>query len=308
VVRRIPAAGALRVERESRADQHLPNFVALAGDGSAMLIAWFADGGIYAARVAADGAVLDATPLRVAPAALARNARRIVIAPGADGAFLIVWGGTIPGCLCSPTIPPEAGPVRAARVTATLSLLDAVPIQVANVGGGTLNADAPAAAWNGQEWLVVWNRAFGDLMGPQPVIGQEIRGRRIARNGTLLDSTADQPGILIVRDGFAPAIAWNGAAYVFAWREGAPHYDGLFSSQRIQPMHVASLDLAGVTSAVTLGESADEEPISISVTDGFAFLGYARIGDSARYGGVSRAFLTVPDSDRRRRRAAQPLR
>jgi len=50
-----------------------------------------------------------------------------------------------------------------------------------------------------------------------------------------------------------------------------------------------------------VGESASADPISIAVTNGFATVSYARLGDDARYGGVSRVFLDVPASETRRR-------
>lgn len=300
VARRVGAVGELRVERESRfTAAQRPSYVALASDGAVTLVAWAA-GGIYAARIGADGSWIDNTPLEVASAPLARNTHRISVSSNGAGEFLIVWGGSTEACNhCSPYLPSEGGPLRAARVTSTLTLLDAAPIEVAVPA--PLVADHPSATWNGKEWLVVWNRAVVDANGED--VREEIRGRRIARNGTLLDGTSSDPGVLIVPDGFAPTVAWTGANYVLGWYEGTASYRGYLSSPTLKRIHTASLDRLGgpLSNERVLGEASEEYPVSIAVASGFTTIAYARLGEDAEYGGVSRVFLDVPGFAPRRR-------
>jgi hypothetical protein len=319
VTRRLPATGELRVDREWRFDGgKTPRAIALASSGVVTLVAWF-DGGINAARVGADGALIDQVPLQVAPAPLAGTTQRIAISPSSDGEFLLVWGGTIPACVyCSPRTPPEAGVLRAARLTSTLTLLDHPPIEIAIPVAlfdsrsdpasprydprHSLNADDPSVTWNGNEWLVVWNREFRDAVVGEFSLQEEIRGRRIARNGTLLDGSPGDPGVLITRSAFAPTVAWTGSGYLLGWYEGSPTYRWGQPS-RLQQIHTASFDRIGgpLSNERTLGESPDADPISMAVANGLAIMAYARLGDASRYGGVSRAFLQVPGFDSRRR-------
>ena len=317
VTRRLPATGEMRVLRMRRFEgQEGVGPIALANSSGVTLAAWL-DHGVQAARVAADGSLID-IPLEIAPDPLAREAHRIAISPNSAGAFLVVWGGSTPECVCSPFIPSKSGMLRAARVTSTLTLLDRPAIEIASpVGaddpranpqdprydaGHSLKADHPSAVWNGKEWLVVWNRGFRDGFGE---VREEIRGRRIAPNGTLLDGSADDSGVLIVRDGFAPTIAWTGSRYVLAWYGGVPAYSAGGWERKLKQIRTALFEGLGGTfsNERTMGESTAEDPISIAVANGFTVLAYTRLGDDKLYGGVSRAFLDVPVSapDPRRR-------
>ncbi|HKS23977.1 MAG TPA: hypothetical protein VJZ76_14330 [Thermoanaerobaculia bacterium] len=316
VTRRVPAAGELRIEGEGHFDAEDPEYVELASDGTTTLAAWF-DGGVYAARVGADGAAIDKTALQVAPYSLADTTHRISVAPDRSGTFLVIWGGSLPACYCSPPTPAAGGTLRGARVTSALTLLDHPPIDVTKVIGvfdshsdpgsrlydpqHSVMADAPSVTWNGSEWLVVWNRAYrasSANLGTK----EEIRGRRIARNGTLLDGAPSDPGILIAQDAFAPTVAWSGSGYLLAWYSGVPTYRGYSFSRTLASLHAASFDHLGgaLANERTLGESPQTDPISISIASGVTTLAYVRLGDDQRFGGVPRAFLETPIAARRR--------
>lgn len=319
VIRRLPASGPQRVDREIRtAGGQRPESVALARDGETTLVAWF-DNGIFAARIGADGSWIDDIPLEVAPAALASATHRIVISPNRSGEFLVVWGGSLPECICSPYGPPEGSPLRAARVTSTLTLLDHPPIDIAIPLGPfdsasnpssprynpehSLFVDHPSVTWNGSEWLVVWNRAFHDTSAE--ILREEIRGRRIARNGTLLDGSSRDPGIIIARDAFAPTVEWTGAAYLLAWYEGVPAYRTSQVAESLLRIRTATLGRTGapLSNERTLGESSDAYPVSIAIASGFTSIAYTRLGEDSRYGGVPRVFLDMTRSGDSRRRS-----
>lgn len=314
VTRLLPATGELRVHRTWRLEGQDPGAIALANSGGVTLAAWLGRG-VRATLVAADGSLID-DPLDIAPEPHAREAHRIAVSPNGAGEFLVVWGGSTPECVCSPPVlPSRSGVLRAARVTSTLTLLDRPAIEITSPVGAddpranptgpqydalhSLKADHPSAVWNGKEWLVVWSRGFRNASGE---VREEIRGRRIAPNGTLLDGSADDAGVLIASDGFAPTIAWTGSRYVLAWYEAMLVYVS-GSRERVHPIRTALLENLGGTlsNERTLGESAARDPVSIAVANGFTALAYSRLGDDKVYGGVSRAFLDVPVPAPRRR-------
>jgi hypothetical protein len=256
----------------------------------------------------------------VAPGQLSRTIYRIAISPDGNGDFLVVWGGPTPACdPCSPSTDAEGNTLRAARVTSTLTLLDQVAIKIANPVGAydsrsfpdsprydpthSLFADDPSVTWNGNEWLVVWDRGFRGPTVEDWTIHEEVRGRRIARNGTLLDGSPDDPGVLVAQNAFAPTVAWTGSGYLLGWYEGTPTYRSYSATRFLHRIHTASLDRLGgsLSNDRILGESPESDPISVALTNGFASIAYSRLGDDSRYGGVSRAFVEVPPSDSRRR-------
>lgn len=174
--------------------------------------------------------------------------------------------------------------LRAVRVTSALLQVDRPAIEIvapiaaddprANPADPrydalhSLKADHPSALWNGQEWLVVWNRGFRSVSGESR---EEIRGRRIASNGTLLDGSADDAGVLVASNGFAPTVAWTGIRTAHFENLGGP-----LSDER------------------TIGEAPAGESVSIAVVSGLPILAYSRLGEDHVYGSVPRAFLDVP--------------
>lgn len=330
VTRRLPANGELRVDGESRIEGgSRPVSVALATSGATTLVAWFDNygynahgGSVYAARVGIDGSFLDRDPLQIAPWERAHTVHKVAVSANGSGEFLVVWGGTNPFCNCSPVSFATSDVLRATRVSSSLTMLDDPPIEVVDAVSPygsrgwpddplyepdhSLYVDHPSVTWNGNEWLVVWNRGFRVA---DPDRGwserEEIRGRRIARNGTLLDGPARDPGILIARDAFAPAVAWTGSGYLLGWYEGFPnHRDSMnlsdFPLLRIRTASLATLGgpLANVR---TIGEAKWAAPITFSVANGLASSAYARIADEPQYGGILRVFLDVSVTGARRR-------
>jgi hypothetical protein len=308
VTRRLAATGELRVQSTWRGEGADTRAIALANGGGVTLAAWL-ENGVRAARVAADGSLLD-IPLEIASDALAREAPSIEVASNGAGEFLVVWGGSTSGCVCGPPfIPIRSGVLRAARVTPALSLLDHPAIEIAAPVAAddpranpddprydalhSLKADHPSALWNGQEWLVVWNRGFRNVSG---VAQEEIRGRRIAPNGTLLDGSADDAGVLVASNGFAPTVAWTGSRYVLAWYEAMPFANSTLRWERLHPIRTALFESLGgpLSNERTIGEAPAGEPVSIAVVSGFPVLAYSRLGEDHVYGGVPRAFLDIP--------------
>jgi hypothetical protein len=253
VTRQLAATGELRVQSTWQAEGGDARAIAVANGGGVTLAAWLDhDSGVRAARVTANGSLLG-TPLEIASDALAREAPGIEVSPNGAGEFLVVWGGSTPGCVCGPPfIPSRSGVLRATRVTSALVQLDRPAIEIAAPVAAddpranpddprydalhSLKADHPSALWNGQEWLVVWNRGFRSVSGEAR---EEIRGRRVAPNGTLLDGSADDAGVLIASNGFAPTVAWTGSRYALAWYEAMPFANSSIRWERLHGIRTA---------------------------------------------------------------------
>ena len=173
--------------------QDLPD---VASDGQDFLVAWqdervtgFRE--IYAARVSADGAVLDPDGIPVSTGGCCRFTPAIAFG---GGNYLVVW-----------VHPSAFTDIRGSRVTPGGTVLDpsGIPISV----GGRWHWE-PAVASNGTDSFVVWwdQRSAND-----------VYGTRVTADGTVLDPD----GILISsgHGGTMPAIAYDGVNYLVAWED-----------------------------------------------------------------------------------------
>lgn len=129
---------------------------------------------LYACRLNAAGAGLDATPFVVSNAFECQERPRA--AWGTNG-WLVVWADLRND---------KDYDVYAARVTEAGQVLDSAGIAL-GVGGG--NQCQPEVAFDGQNWLVVWRHYAS---------GYVVRGARVSTAGQVLDASpiviADSPG------------------------------------------------------------------------------------------------------------------
>jgi hypothetical protein len=175
--------------------------------------------------------------------------------------------------------------VHAARVTTGLTNLDAGGFEVAVTSAGE---GGPSVAWNGNEWLIVWHA------------GDEVCGRRIARDGSLVDGHANDPGVLVAAQAHYPDIAWaNG--YTIAWTER--------STRLVRTARFADLG-APLTGITVLGQTEFFQTHSawlVPIGPRSILAAYARVAHEREIGGVMRAFLTtlLTPSDVPRRRNAR---
>jgi hypothetical protein len=93
---------------------------------------------------------------------------------------------------------------------------------------------APSIAFDGKEWLAVWQSASGI-----------IRFALINSDGTSIASGAMPAETLTDSLQAAPAVAWSGKTFLVTWRETIAPGSGLFPGERIE---VATVDAAGVVS------------------------------------------------------------
>lgn len=183
-------------------------FNAGASGGAAYLVAWAqtdASGGthIVAARVRADGTVLDAeaTPLAVSPAGQTACNRPRVASNG--DSWLVAWDQA----------DATGVNVYAARIKNDGTLLDAAPLQATTVGTGR-QAYCGSAASDGTDYLVVWS----DNRDNRTDASDDIRGARIRADGTLVDAEG-----FIISNGTAaraePEVCYGGGKYLVVWRD-----------------------------------------------------------------------------------------
>ncbi|MDQ1519376.1 MAG: hypothetical protein QOI55_449, partial [Actinomycetota bacterium] len=114
------------------------------------------------------------------------------------------------------------------------------PVQTSAAGAQS----NPAVAWDGTNFLVVWD----DGRGGDPRAG-DIFGARVSPSGTLLDPT----GFLIsplAGDQRAPAVAWNGTNFLVVWQEPRPKSGDGIVGARVSPAGTV-LDPAGIPISTT---------------------------------------------------------
>jgi len=193
---------------------------AVAFGGGQYLVAWregwHGKGGsarVYAARVSAEGKVLDAKGIEVAPVATPGGPQERPRVAFAGGVFLVVWQDLRNG---------KDYDVLAARVDAASGkVLDREPLRVA---AGPRTQALPDVASHGNGFLVVW---------------QGLAGEEADYRGYAAPVSADGVVGPAVETGLAPQprVAWNGERFLGA----AAQAHGTFTGN----VRVVPLDTAG---------------------------------------------------------------
>jgi hypothetical protein len=200
-------------------DQYSP---AVGFNGSSYLAVWedmrSDSGDVYGARVTPDGMLLDTSNVRIS--ACSNQQRSPTVASnGTD--FLVAWEDSRSGSF----------DIYGTRVTAAGQVLDTLGILVSGAAG---NQFAPAAAFYGSAYLVVWQDRRNGVYN--------IYGSRVTPAGTVLDpagitiSTATYPEV-------NPAIATDGVNYLVVW-SSVPDYQMIYGA-RLSPAGVV-LDPSGI--------------------------------------------------------------
>jgi hypothetical protein len=178
----------------------------VASDGTDFLVAW-SDGRdatgigarVYAARVTADGLVVDTSGIPLSPAGAGVGASQPAVTRAASEWF-VVWRDARDAASDA-----SAGAdLYGARLQPDGSVTDP---------GGTLvaraNADVafPSVASDGTGFFVAWLLASGDCGDGS------VYGARVAADGSALDSA----GIRIAACGGRPNVTWAGTSYAVTW-------------------------------------------------------------------------------------------
>jgi hypothetical protein len=152
---------------------------------------------VYAARVTTAAAVVDATGLLLTTATSGVAAGQFNPSVAWDGTdFMGVWGDGRNGI---------DSDVYAGRVDASGTVLDSTGIPVSTATG---EQSSPSIAWNGAEYLAVWQDHRGS--------NYDVYGARIAPDGTVLDPLGF-PISTAGRDQRDPRVVSNGSQFLVAW-------------------------------------------------------------------------------------------
>ncbi|SEM33953.1 hypothetical protein SAMN05444354_11549 [Stigmatella aurantiaca] len=175
------------------------SYPAVAYNGTHFLVVWqdSRNGSydIYGARVSSAGTVLDTSGIPISTATYSQYYPSVTH----DGTnFLVVWDD----------IRGSNYDIYAARVNNAGSVLDLSGIPVSTATG---SQRYPAAAYNGTNFLVVWQDTRSGT-------SSDIYGARISTTGTVLNPN----GIMIsnaVSDQQTPVVAYNGSDFLVIWQD-----------------------------------------------------------------------------------------
>ena len=146
----------------------------VASDGANFLVAWSERGAaptaVRAARVSAQGMVLDPAGLAVSPAGVLAAQARVAFAGGSYG---VVWTRLM-------AVTNDAQDIFLQRLSPAGAVLDATPIGVM-VDVGSAQQD-PAIFSSGAQFLVTWRDSRPSTLSPQ------LYGTRVSAAGAVLDT------------------------------------------------------------------------------------------------------------------------
>ena len=236
------------------------------------------------------------------------------VAASRDGA-LIVWS--------------SGGRVWAAQISRSTRMLIAPPVSISPDLAEDRDVLSPAAAWNGDEYLVTWTEArkyylhgwlfdslavrgtrlSADLLirDPEPLViaTRPLKDARVASNGDDWLIAWDGDARRVQRNGamspstrIAPRsideVVWDGESYAVSWKYG-------------QAIMVASVSARGpivASNPVSAGESISFAKIPlVPAGPRRVATAYARIADEEPYAGVMRVFMRVLTSVPSKRRS-----
>jgi len=173
----------------------------IAFDGTNFLVVWTdarggSDADIFGARVTPSGVVLDSAGIAISTAPSDQQSPALTF----DGtSFLVVWMDVRSG---------SDYEIYGTRVTPSGVVLDPAGFAVSTAGRWE---DAPAIAFDGTNFLVVWQdeRSGSDC---------DVYGTRVTPGGVTLD-TSGIPVSTAASDQYDPAIAFDGTNFLVVWRD-----------------------------------------------------------------------------------------
>ncbi|MFT3764548.1 MAG: hypothetical protein QM820_03380 [Minicystis sp.] len=178
-------------------DQVTPS---VAWDGTNWLVVWN-DGrqsGYYyviGTRVTTSGTILDPGGITITSTMGTSSSKPVVAFDGTN--YLVAWEGYDPVNFL--------GGIYGARVAQTGVVLTGSPFAITTSGTST----APAIAFNGTEYLVVYTRgsSTSDIYQTRVTMAGTVPNP----NGTVISNAADKQS--------APAVAWDGTNYFVVWQD-----------------------------------------------------------------------------------------
>ncbi|MEJ2555363.1 MAG: Ig-like domain-containing protein [Anaerolineae bacterium] len=179
---------------------------------------------IYAARLDANGNVIDSTPLIITQSAAEQNAPQVAW-NGQN--WLVVWLSQ------EPTQFYWAWQVMAARVSPQGVVLDSQPIPISNLSGSSSTVFTVDS--DGSNWTVIWE---GSSSGET-----DVMGTRISPDGVPLDpgGVVILPGTYYIRSNLDVAFAQD--EYLLTW-QAINIVQGIRLGVDLQPMDAAPFDIS----------------------------------------------------------------
>lgn len=185
--------------------------VQAASNGDNFLLAWITVDGIAGVRIGADGAVLDRAPFTIptGPSGVAPHH----LALASDGAdYFAVWQQNNPDR-------DYRTEVVGARIPAA-GMPTSPPVPVSPGEGSR-----PAAAWNGESFLVAWVQPGVDSKGPPPR-RHGVAAIRVSAAGTVLDRRPIVVAADPDREVRTPMVAAGDGNFMVAWQSTPKDYTG----------------------------------------------------------------------------------
>jgi hypothetical protein len=183
------------------------------GNGAGFTLATIQGTSLFLAHISAGGTLMTSA----SPAA-SGDVFEVAVARGGGSDFLTYTA----------TTPVFSAPARGARLDSNLNLASARPILSFHAN----EQDLPHAAFNGTNYLVVWEDLRGSQSAAQsdlwlgPPAGT-VYGRRVSPSGQLLGSSSFTIAPVGV-PGLLPDVGSNGTDYLVVWR-GGDVADGLYA-------------------------------------------------------------------------------
>ena len=247
---------AVRLDAQGAPVDPLPFVVSMGGgtqetprvawNGTAWLVAWvgqvstefYYTNALLAARVAADGTLLDSEPIVVMPDVGSGTFGDVASDGNGWAVFFTGWSGATAW-------------VYGARIAADGTLIDETPKGLFSPGGSPYTPYGVAAAWAGNRYLVTWSQWASGL--------DDVRGRMfdaaLAPQGAVFNvATASDYEI-------HPRVASNGSGFFVVW-------------DRYNNCCVGGASAAYGTRVTTAGAVLDG-PVGVAIydTDGYGFQG-----------------------------------
>jgi MYXO-CTERM domain-containing protein len=206
---------------------------AVATNGTDYLVVWSDDRGgdtdVYGARVSQAGAVLD--PLGI-PVAVAVNAQQTP-AVAFDGTnYLVVWSDGRRG---------SGTDIYGARVSAAGTVLDPSGLPLATSTVFTLLMSAPAIAFDGANYFIVWDEKIG-FSAPTNLNGLRVSPAGAILTGPFVVSNA-------VGNQLASALAFDGTNFLAVWQDDRAGQNDIYAA-RVSTSGTV-LDSAGIAVSAT---------------------------------------------------------
>jgi hypothetical protein len=263
----LSSAGALLRSSEAPLFASCTNEFDIATDGDTALVVatQCTSKRLVATRLHRDG--MAEPPVNISPAQMLATQPRVAW----NGArYLVAWSELIqvPSPLQFPVYREN---IRAARVSAAMSVLDPEPLRIAVTDGE--NDSRPLVASNGGDFLVAWTHGVWSE--------SELRARSVSAGAALGDVSED------IAAGVGTSLVWDGRRFAVA-----------FSTMSADLF----LTRIGVGGSVPISETADYEQSAAlaPLGSGVIAAAYERVASEPAYGLVPRVFMKTVGGVRQR--------